>query len=191
MVSLMSKMEATMQTKVYSDRKIWFSMWFLGAVVTFGIVFFPMFYRLVDGRNRHFQHENELEKQVGERLEKQGKKSPPTSSRFTRMNAKAWAVSIILVVPVFIIVYLLSRDLAVHERNEDAFLAAAFPQRIFMPQTIPIKTYVLVTICTLGVGVVYWLYKVVNLYNAHYKAELQVEKEIGRLMEEEKADGHM
>jgi hypothetical protein len=191
MVSLMSKMEATMQSKVYSDRKIWFSMWFLGAVVTFGIAFFPMFYRLVEGRNKHFQHENELEKQVAERLQKQGKKSPAINNHFTRMNAKAWAVSIVLVVPVFIIVYLLSRDLVVHERSEDAFLASAFPQRMFMPQMIPIKTYVLVTICTLGIGVVYWLYKVVNLYNAHYKAELQVEKEIGKLMEEEKTVGHM
>ena len=175
-----------MQTgKVYVDKKIWFSMWFLGAVVTFGVAFFPMFYRLVDGRNKHFQHEKELEKQVAERLEKQGKKPPATSQRFAEMNAKSWAVSIILVVPIFIIVYLLSRDLAVHERSEDAFLASAFPTRIFMPQTIPIKTYVLVTICTLGVGVVYWLYKVVNLYNAHYKAELQVEKEVNKLTEEE------
>ena len=54
------------------------------------------------------------------------------------------------------------------------------------PQTIPIKTYALITLVTLGVGVVYWLYKVVNLYNAHFKAHLQVEKELGRLMEEEK-----
>ena len=49
------------------------------------------------------------------------------------------------------------------------------------PQTIPIKTYAVITIVTLGVGVVYWLYKVVNLYNAHFKAHLQVKKELGRL----------
>ena len=55
-----------------------------------------------------------------------------------------------------------------------------------MPQTIPIKTYVFITIVTLGVGGVYWLYKVVNLYNAHFKAHLQVEKEIRRMMEEGK-----
>jgi hypothetical protein len=192
MESLISKMETTMQTgKVYIDKKIWFSMWFLGAVVTFGIAFFPMFYRLIDGRNKHFQQEKEVEKQVAERLEKQGKKPPEKSQSFAEMNAKAWAASIILVVPVFIIVYLLSRDLALHERSEDAFLATAFPQRMFMPQTIPIKTYVLITICTLGVGVVYWLYKVVNLYNAHYKAELQVEKEIGKLTEGENSVGRM
>jgi amino acid transporter len=186
MDSLMLKMENAMYSKVDADRKMWFSMWFLGAIVTFGLAFFPMYYRLIEGRNRHFRREAELEKQIAAYLGRQGKKSPATSEGVAERNAKAWAVSIVLILPVFVILYLLSRDLAVHERNQDAFLAAAFPQKMFMPQTIPIKTYVLITIVTLGVGIVYWLYKVVNLYNAHFKAQLQVEKEISRLMEEEK-----
>ena len=68
--------------------------------------------------------------------------------------------------------YLLTKDLAAHEKEEDTYLAAALPERVFMTQTIPQTTYVLITIVTLGVGGVYWLYKVVNLYNAHYKADL-------------------
>ncbi|MGZ4850994.1 MAG: hypothetical protein ACXV2C_06410 [Candidatus Bathyarchaeia archaeon] len=180
-----------MQSKVYVDKKMWFSMWFLGAVVTFGMAFFPMFYRLIEGRNKHLQHEAELEKQISDYLKNKGKQVPLEREHFTERNAVAWAISIILVIPVFVVVYLLSRDLSVHEHNQDAFLATALPERIFMPQTIPIKTYVLITIVTLGVGVVYWLYKVVNLYNSHYKAELQVEKEIKKLMEEEEAVGHM
>jgi hypothetical protein len=182
---------AMQMSKVYADKKIWFSMWFLGAVVTFGIAFFPMFYRMLEGRNKHFQHEKDLEKQVVENLEHQGKKLTAKSEHFADMNSKAWTVSIILVIPVFIITYLLSRDLMLHEMNEEAFLAAAFPQRIFMSQTIPLKTYVLLTICTLGIGVVYWLYKIVNFYNAHYKAELQVEKELAKLMEENNVVGNM
>jgi hypothetical protein len=79
----------------------------------------------------------------------------------------------------------------VHERQQDQFLASAFPERMFMPQTIPIKTYALITILTLGVGVIYWLYKVVNLYNAHFTAQAQVEKEVSMLMEEEKTVKHM
>ena len=180
-----------MNTKAYADRKVWFSMWFLGAVVTFGVAFFPMFYRLVEGRNRHFEHETQIEDKMSAYLKSKGKQTASTGTRFRRMNAKAWAASIILIIPIFVIVYLLSKDLAVHEREEDAFLAAAFPERVFMPQTIPIKTYALITIVTLGVGGVYWLYKVVNLYNAHFKADLQVEKEIGRLMEEDKLVEHM
>jgi hypothetical protein len=155
-------------------------------VVTFGVAFFAMFYRLVDGRNRHLAHEAELEEKVAAYLKSKGGELPATQHRFRAMNAKAWAVSIILIVPAFVIVYLLSKDLVVHEHEQDAFLAAAFPKRMFMPQTIPITTYVLITIFTLGIGGIYWLYKVVNLYNAHYKADLQVEKEIVRLMEEER-----
>jgi uncharacterized membrane protein len=184
-------MESALNIKVESDRKLWFSMWFLTSIVTFGLAFFPMFHRLIEGRNRHFQHEAELEEKIAAFLKRQGKEPPETSKSFHEMKSTAWTVSIVLVVPVFIIMYLLSRDLAVHERNQDRFLASAFSERMFMPQTVPIKTYVLITIFTLGVGVVYWLYKVVNLYNAHFKAQLQVEKEIGRLMEDEKAVGHM
>jgi hypothetical protein len=179
-------METTMKTKVEGDHKVWFSMWFLGAVVTFGIAFFPMFYRLVDGRNKHFFKEAEFESEIAAYSKKHGKELPSSSEQFKAMNAKAWAASIILVVPVFIIVYLLSRDLAIHEYHQDAFLATALPDRVFMPQTIPIKTYAVITLVTLGVGVIYWLYKVVNLYNAHFKAHLQVEKEMMRLMEEQK-----
>ena len=179
-------MEATLKTKNEGDRKVWFSMWFLGAVVTFGIAFFPMFYRLVDGRNKHFFREVEFESRITAYSKNHEREVPVANKQFKIMNAKAWATSIILVVPVFIIVYLLSRDLAIHEYNQDAFLATALPERIFMPQTIPIKTYTMITLVTLGVGVIYWLYKVVNLYNAHFKAHLQVEKEMMRLMEEQK-----
>ena len=182
---------ATLETKNYTDRKVWFSMWFLSAVASFGLAFFPMFHRLLEGRNRHFIHEVQVERQVTERLKNQGKEPPSLSPSLPERNAALWTASIILVIPAFIITYQLSRDLLIHERNEDAFLAAAFPERIFMTQTIPIRTYALITVCTLGVGGVYWLYKVVNLYNAHYKAEAQVEKEIARMMEEQQNAGSM
>ncbi len=180
-------MEITHTHQAYADRKVWFSMWFLGAIVTFGAAFFPMFYRLIEGRNRHLANEAELEEQVVAHLKQSGKELPATSLRFKPMNSKAWAASIILIIPAFIIIYRLSKDLATHEHDEDAFLASSLPQRVFMPQTIPQTTYLLITIVTLGVGGVYWLYKLVNLYNQHYKADLQVEKEITRLAEEEKA----
>ena len=180
-----------MNTKASVDRKIWFSMWFLGAIVTFGLAFFPMFHRLVDGRNRHLQKEAEIEQKLAEYIRHKGKEPPATSHPFKQRNAKLWAASVILIIPAFIIIYLLTKDLAAHEKAEDEYLAAALTEQVFMTQTIPQTTYVLITIVTLGVGGVYWLYKVVNLYNAHYKADLQVEKEIARLMEEERNVKHM
>jgi len=174
-----------------TDRKIWFSMWFLASIATFGAAFFPMFYRLIEGRNRHFRREADLEKQIAAFLRKQGKEPPATSDSFREMNAKAWAAGIILVIPVFAITYLLSKDLLVHEKRQDKFLASAFPERMFMPQTIPIRKYALITIVTLGVGIVYWLYKIVNMYNAHFKAHREVEKEIVKLMEEKQVGESM
>lgn len=154
--------------------------------MTFGVAFFPMYYRLVEGRNRHFQNEAEFEQHVGTYLKSKGLEPPSTNRSVKARNSKLWAVSIILIIPAFIIVYLLSKDLILHEQEQDAFLVAALPKRVFMTQSIPIKTYLLITLVTLGVGVVYWLYKLVNFYNAHYKAHLQVEKEMVSILEEEK-----
>jgi hypothetical protein len=183
---LMRRTETIMQVRTETDRTIWFSMWFLTSIATFGVAFFPMFYRLIESRNKHLRRQADLEKQITAFLKKQGKEPPATTESFREMNAKAWTAAIILVIPVFAITYLLSMDLLMHERRQDTFLASAFPKRMFMPQTIPIKKYVLITIVTLGVGIVYWLYKIVNMYNAHFKAQWEVEKEVVRLMEEKR-----
>jgi len=186
MDELMSNMEPPKFTSLKGDQKVWFSMWFLGSIVTFGIAFFPMFYRLIENRNRHFKKEEALEEQVSVYLQRQNRTVPKVNKQPREMNAKVWTAAIVLVIPVFIITYLLSKDLVSHEAEQDKFLAQAFPERVFMTQTIPIKTYAIITIVTLGFGVIYWLYKVVNQYNAHYKAHLQVEKKILSLMEEKK-----
>ena len=175
-----------MQVRTKTDSIVWFSMWFLASIATFGVAFFPMFYRLIEGRNRHFRREADLEKRIADFLRKKGKEPPAKSEEFREMKAKMWAASIILVVPVFAIIYLLSKDLLLHETQQDKFLASAFPERMFMPQTLPIRKYALITIVTLGVGIVYWLYKIVNMYNAHFKAHREVEKEIDKLMEEKR-----
>jgi len=185
------KMQPVSAVKSYSDRKVWFSMWFLGAVVTFGLAFFPMFYRLVDGRNRHLSHETEFEEHIGTYLKSQGKTPPAATTTFEVRNAKLWALSVILIIPAFVLLYRLSKDLAAHEQQQDIYLTTALPQRVFMPQSVPLTTYALITIVTLGVGGVYWLYKIVNLYNAHYKAHLAVEKELSRLLEEQQSVQHM
>jgi hypothetical protein len=176
-------MEMDMQERTETDRPIWFSMWFLGAIATFGIAFFPMFYRLVDNRNKHFRREADLEKHISTALRERGKETPPLSDDFHEMNAKAWATAIIFVIPAFVLTYILSVDLARHEKHQDIFLANTLPERVFMPQALPIKKYVLITIVTLGVGIVYWLYKIINMYNAHFKAQWSIEKELGKLME--------
>ncbi len=173
-----------MPNSIKKEKVTWFSMWFLASIASFGAAFFPLFYRLVEGRNQHFRHEAELEVQITQYLKIKGKEPPKNSLAPKEMNSKAWAASIILIIPVFILMYYLSKDLINHEKHQDSFLEAAFSQKMFMPQTVPIKKYALITVVTLGVGGVYWLYKIVNNYNAHFEAQWKIEKEIARLMEE-------
>jgi hypothetical protein len=180
----MHRMEITMQVNMEAERKLWFSMWFLAAIATFGVVFFPMFYRLIENRNTHFHREAKLEIQIANFLRAKGKETPETMRKPRNMNAKAFTASIILIIPAFIVIYYLTRDLRGHEEHQDAFLAKVFPERRFMPQTIPIRKYVLITIVTLGVGGIYWLYKITNMYNAHFKAQWELEKEVVKLIEE-------
>jgi len=179
-----------MLNSMEKDRTIWFSMWFLGALATFGVAFFPMFYRLIDNRNRHFRREAELEERIAEWFADKGGKTLAVAHT-PDMRAKAWAASIVLIIPALVIVYYLSKDLQIHERHQDLFLEKAFPERMFMPQTVPIRKYALITIFTLGVGAVYWLYKIANLYNAHFRAQWKVEQEIGRLMEGKTVGEHL
>ena len=64
-----------MQVRTETERVTWFSMWFLASIATFGVAFFPMFYRMIDSRNKHFRREAELEKQIAEFLKKTGKRT--------------------------------------------------------------------------------------------------------------------
>ena len=157
---------------------MWFSMWFLASVATFGIAFFPMFYFLIDRRNRHFQRPYILEKQVVTFSNSESQPTP-TSNR----NAKLWAASIILIVPVFAIAYFLSKDLLIHEKRQKAFLAIICPNLNSVSQSISIRNCAIITVATLGLGVIYWLYKLVNVYNNHFKEHQHIEAELGTLMD--------
>jgi hypothetical protein len=171
-------METNTANVAKPDRRIWFSMWFLGSIATFGVAFFPLFYFSVDRRNRHFQRQHEFEGRVAAFFKKEWRQNP-----VPERNAKLWAASIILVFPVFALAYLLSKDLIEHERHQRDFLAAFYPERNYVPQNLSIRNCALITAATLGFGVIYWLYKVVNMYNNHFKEQHHIEHEMLKLME--------
>ena len=172
------KMQNRMLTRIEPDRKIWFSMWFLGSIASFGLAFFPMFYFSVERRNGHFRRQLEFEQRVAAFFNKEWQTIPVPDR-----NAKLWAASIILFVPIFAITYLLSKDLMLHEKRQRDFLAIFYPDWNFKPQNISIRKYALITLVTLGFGVIYWLYIVVNFYNNHFKEQRHIEYEIGKLLE--------
>ncbi len=171
-------MESNIAQQIKPDRKLWFSMWFLGAIASFGAAFFPFFYYSVDRRNHHFQRQYELEQKVAAFFNKDWH---PVS--MPKRDSKLWAASIILILPVFAITYLLSKDFNEHEKHQHEFLETFHPSGNHMSQWISIKTCALITVVTLGFGIVYWLYKLVNVYNNHFKVQYHIEHELAQLME--------
>ena len=167
-----------------TDRRMWFSIWFLASIVTFGFTFFPMFYYMIDRRNRHFARHKKLEEQIAAFLKSEEEKVK-TTWNFPQRNAKLWAISIVFIFPIFVISYFLSKDLLLHEKRQEVLLSNILPHGNYSPQQISIKKCALITIATLGVGVVYWLHKILNMYNIHFEEQRRIENEIARLMEEE------
>ena len=171
-------MESNVPMEPKPDRVMWFSMWFLEAIASFGLAFFPLFYYSIERRNLHFKKQRELESKIAA-----FHKNEWHPTVVVERNAKLWAASIILIVPVFAIVYFLSKDFLVHETHQKEFFQALYPDLGYMPQTLSIRNCALITVATLGVGVIYWLYKVVNVYNNHFKEQHHIEYEMLRQME--------
>lgn len=165
-----------------TDRIMWFSMWFLASVASFGIAFFPMFYLMIKRRNKHFQGHIESGKKNTLNVFNK-KRDSVVLDLIPERNAKMWTLSLLLVFPVFIITYLLTKDLIVHEEQQQKNYAKIFPNKQFMTQKISLKKYALLTVLTLGVGVIYWLYKTLNMYNLHFIEQEKIEAEICKLEE--------
>ncbi len=163
-----------------TDRIMWFSMWFLGAVATFGLAFFPFFYYSVERRNAHFKKQQEFERKIYA-----FNKTEESQNVVRVRNSRLWTAAVVLVFPVFAIAYFLSADLNAHEKRQKELFSRFFPELVYTQQKISIKICALITIATLGLGVVYWLYKIVNGYNNHFKEQRHLEHEMLRLMEAE------
>ncbi len=170
-----------------TDRIMWFSMWFLASVASFGIACFPMFYLMIKRRNKHFQEHIENGKKNKLNVIKK-KRDNVVLDLIPERNAKLWTLSLLLVFPVFIITYLLTKDLIVHEKQQQKNYSKIFPKKQFMTQKISLKKYSLLTLLTMGIGVIYWLYRTLNMYNVHFIEQEKIEAEIGKL-KEGKIDG--
>ena len=168
-----------------TDRIMWFSMWFLASIASFGLAFFPMFYLMIKRRNKHFQRHIENEKK-STKIKNEGIIESAVLDLIPERNAKLWTLSIFLVFPVFIIIYLLTKDLIIHEKHQQKLYLKKFPEIKFHKQKISLKKYIIITLVTLGVGVIYWLYKTMNIYNAHFILQEKIEREISKLEEVKK-----
>ncbi len=177
------KIKENILKRTSTDRAMWFSMWFLLSIITFGLALFPMLYLLIDRRNKHFQRQRELENFVLFALRSRGMIFETETDNFYKRNALLWALSILLVVPIFLAAYSLSKDLLLHERRQTALFRKIFPNEDIIEQKINLKFCLIITLATLGVGIIYWFYKIFNAYNNHFKAQWKIEDKIVELIE--------
>jgi hypothetical protein len=163
-------------------------MWAVLSVASFGIAWFPMIYYLIKRRNAHFARQEKLEELILSKLKKtvNPEKSPSDSSQTkiqgSSRNAEAWTLSTILIIPAFYIFYFLKSDLRKHEEHEHDFLVEvmALAKDSDVPLNIhgfsatpsfPLGKYLALSVVTFGLAAAYWLYRIFNDYNSHFKMQ--------------------
>lgn len=154
-------------------------MWAVLSVASFGIAWFPMMYYMIKRRNTHFQRQQKLETLILNKLKKTPSQEKPQTKP---INAVAWTISTVLIVPAFYVFYALKRDLNKHEEHEHDFLAEIieYAKKKGMPLNLhgftatpsfSLNNYLGLSIVSCGLAAAYWLYRIFNDYNSHFKMQ--------------------
>ncbi len=174
---------------------MWFSMWAVLSVASFGIAWFPMIYYIIKRRNAHFSRQKKLEELILSKLKKTQSQEmlasdySKTKNQLKSRNAMAWTLSTLLIVPAFYVFYFLKSDLQKHEEHEHDFLVEtiALAKDSGVPLEIkgftttpsfPLDMYLVLSVVTFGLAAAYWLYRIFNDYNNHFKMQWIIEDKL-------------
>ena len=198
---MLIEIEKNIESRRETDRGMWFSMWILLSVASFGIAWFLMIYFLIKRRNDHFLRQEKLETLILSKLRQLSKEKPrhknttSNSSKTENLklfrNAKAWALSTFLIFPAFYVFYFLEFDLQKHEEHEYAFLTETISlaqdpglsinlDGFTATKNFALNRYLVLTIVTCGLAAGYWLYRIFNDYNKHFKRQWKLEDQLLR-----------
>ena len=172
-------------------------------LIASAIVFTVMTYKLVKRRNTHFNRQSflyeDLTNLVKEVASKKGVDvSLPVNNldrtlreariEETEKSAALWAIlSLITGLAVLYVYYFLMKDFFKHERREDAFIEdlnralAATGVSVNLPRRaypIPDRSFVLyfiLSIITVGIFSVYWIYVLLTDPNSHFRQQALIE----------------
>lgn len=170
------------------------------------ILYVYMLYKLINRRNKHFQRQGflyeDLTNLAKELATKKGVDISLGLNNMERTNREAryeeteksaalWAiVTFFIGITAFYVYYFLVKDFYKHERREDMFLEdlnrvlMAAGLTINLPrrtQPIPDRSFVLffiLSIITLGVFTIYWLYVLLTDPNSHFRQQALTEDTI-------------
>ena len=195
------EIEQNINSRRGTDKIMWFSMWAVLSVASFGVAWFPMIYYLIKRRNAHFSRQEKLEKLILDKLEpKQNQERDSfaplkTTNQLSFRKAKAWTVASLLVIPSFYIFYFLKSDLQRHEEHEHDFLVKIIAlakdkglslniQGFVTSPPFSRDRYIILSVVTFGLAAAYWLYRIFNDYNSHFKMQWVIEDELLRFLNE-------
>lgn len=194
---MLIEIEKNIESRKETDKVMWFSMWVLLSAASFGIVWVLMIYFLIKRRNDHFLRQEKLETLILSRLRQLSKEKPRyqnTTSSFAEIenikffrNAQAWALSTLLIFPAFYVFYFLAVDLQKHEEHEHRFLTetTSLAQDLGLntnmhacTKKFTLNKYLVSAIVTCGFAVMYWLDRIFNDYNNHFKKQWKLEDDL-------------
>jgi hypothetical protein len=192
------EIEQNLNSRKETDRIMWFSMWAVLSVASFGIAWFPMMYYMIKRRNTHFARQEKLEALILSKLRKTENQEKPqldSSQPKNHRNAAAWTLSTLLIFPAFYVFYALKSDLSKHEEHEHDFIVevmeytkdSGVPLNLHpfvTSPSFPLKKYLALSIVTCGLAAAYWLYRLFNDYNSHFKMQWTNEDELLRFLKE-------
>ena len=190
------KIEKTIASRKETDKIMWFSMWAVLSVASFGIAWFPMIYYLIKRRNDHFLRQKKLEELILKKIETlnpENVKDSIVENLVQSRNETLLAASTILIIPSFYIFYFLKKDLINHENNESIFINKIniFADNLGISLNIQTYTttsqfssgkYILISIVTFGFASIYWLYGIFNDYNNHFKMQWIIEDQLHKFL---------
>ncbi|MCJ7614072.1 hypothetical protein MUO71_04845, partial [Candidatus Bathyarchaeota archaeon] len=105
MKQTLPEIEQNIASRKETDKIMWFSMWAILSVASFGIVWFPMIYYSIKRRNTHFSRQEKLEALILSKLrktqspEKTASDSSETKNQLPSRDAGAWTIATFLIVP--------------------------------------------------------------------------------------------
>ena len=190
------KIEKTIASRKETDKIMWFSMWAVLSVASFGIAWFPMIYYLIKRRNDHFLRQKNLEELILKKIETlnpENVKDSIVGNLVKSRNETLLAASTIVIIPSFYIFYFLKKDLINHENHESIFINKIniFADNLGISLNIQTYTttsqfssgkYILISIVTFGFASIYWLYGIFNDYNNHFKMQWIIEDQLHKFL---------
>ncbi|MDG6223390.1 MAG: hypothetical protein QCH99_09040 [Candidatus Bathyarchaeota archaeon] len=193
MKQALEDIKQNLKARKKTDRIMWFSMWAVLAVASFGIAWFPMIYYSIKRRNNHFARQENLEILIRSKLNLNSEKM---STEVTKsMNATLWTLLTLLIVPGFYLFYSLKKDLQEHEMHEHVFLSDVIKvaeesgvsldvQSFATTPSFRMEKYFFLSVLSCGLVAAYWLYRIFNDYNDHFKMQWIIEDELLRFLKE-------